>query len=407
MCKRSLKVQSKASSQLSSLSFIFPQILCLTVQEGWYLQSTACTCTTAPQKWRWIHPSGPNTLKARFRLAVQTELFLGPGVCQSACVQSATKWVAKEEKKEMNPIKAPLQTAAGLFADPFAPTPACFPIFIAQIPQLLCHVSFRDTNCKPMSLSHSGWGCAWWTLQNWPKTHLERFKSVNTANQQKVKTKVLTQSQHQSISSIQQQASCCKALEFSSQELLYWGNSQKLCHCLLARTESVTQLPRSVPRRQKKFIMQRLWNTLHEHHLKCIKPSGGRAATQSCSLLCWTLPATPERKDNAQMGFSLPSWDNLWKHCMKSWKNSFCWCKKRLSLLYVGHLVMHSLKTHREGLAGFGYVIFPPKELKPSVISVGLVTKSVWVIQEPHIPILFIQPKLLGAACSRNLSTDY
>lgn len=57
----------------------------------------------------------------------------------------------------------------------------------------------------------------------------------------------------------------------------------------------------------------------------------GALQLQVCCLLCWALPDTFERKDNVQMGFSLPSWDNLWKQFVKSWKNNSCLCEPRLS----------------------------------------------------------------------------
>lgn len=58
----------------------------------------------------------------------------------------------------------------------------------------------------------------------------------------------------------------------------------------------------------------------------------GMLQLQVCCLLCWALPDTFERKDNVQMGFSLPSWDNLWKQRVKSWKNNSCLRELRLSL---------------------------------------------------------------------------
>lgn len=66
----------------------------------------------------------------------------------------------------MKPIKASLWPTAEVFAASFAPIPACFIVFIAQILQLLWNVSFRDTNCKHTKLGHSGWQYVHYKLQN-------------------------------------------------------------------------------------------------------------------------------------------------------------------------------------------------------------------------------------------------
>lgn len=61
--------------------------------------------------------------------------------------QSATEWANNNNKKEIKPIEAPLQTSAGLFATAFAPTTACFTSIVAQIPQLLWTVGSRGIRC--------------------------------------------------------------------------------------------------------------------------------------------------------------------------------------------------------------------------------------------------------------------